>query len=324
MWALLRRFFFTGSTPERLGATRMLLGLGLIPFHLLEFHNLLQVDLYGPRYFYLDPIWYFQVLGIAYHYPSVVLGAFALLLLATAAFAVGWWTRPAAVLMLLLILYLQGARDSMAGDVHHRYLNPFHVLLFFTLSRCGEVMSLDARRSGMPAPLAEWEASWPVRASQVYIASFYFWSGLAKLRMSGLDWIHGGERIQFLLLARATRFGLGEDGEPSGSALALWLGQFPTLLEAAMIGTLAFELGFPAVLVVRRAAGRLAFLAGVTFFHVANFVLLNVKFLFLPAVFVLFFDPSRPLKGGIRRAAEFAKFHSARLKAMQYRALDRK
>jgi hypothetical protein len=312
--ALLSRFFFTGSTPERLGATRILLGLGLIPFHILQFHNLLQVELQGPRYFYLDPIWYFDLLGIEYHYPYVVLGAFALLLFVTGAFSVGWRTRPAAVLMLLLILYLQGARDSIAGDVHHRYVIPFHVLLFFALSRCGEVLSLDARRSGKPANLAEWEASWPIQASQVYVASFYLWSGLAKLRMSGLAWIHGGERIQSLLLARATRFGLGEGGEPSGSALALWLAQFPTLLEAVAVGTLAFELGFPAVLVVRRAAVRLAFLAGMTFFHVANFILINVKFLFLPVVFVLFFDCSSFLRVLTRRAAEYAKARGTRLR----------
>jgi hypothetical protein len=225
MRTILSRFFFTGSTPERLGTTRILLGLGLIPFTILEFYELLQVNLQGPNYFYLDPVWYFQLLGIKYHHPYVVLGSFILLLCATVAFTIGWRTRPAAILMLLLILYLLGARDSIAGDVHHRYVIPFHILLFFALSRCGEVMSVNAQLSGKPTLLPEWEASWPIQASQVYLASFYFWSALAKLRMSGLDWISGGERIQALLLARAVRFGLAEDEGSSGSTIALWIAQ---------------------------------------------------------------------------------------------------
>jgi hypothetical protein len=35
---------------------------------------------------------------------------------------------------------------------------------------------------------------------------------------------------------------------------------------------------------------RVGFVAGVAFFHLANFVLLNVQFLFMPVVFVTFFD----------------------------------
>ena len=310
MQARLSRFFFTGSTPERLGTTRILLGLGLIPFNILEFHTLLQVDLQGPSYFYLDPVWYFQLLGIEYHRPYIVLGSFVLLLCTTVAFMVGWRTQPAAILMLLLILSLLGARDSIAGDVHHRYVIPFHILLFFALSRCGAVMSVDAKRSGKSVPLQEWEASWPIQASQVYLASFYFWSGLAKLRMSGLDWISGGERIQDLLLSRAMRFGPAGEGELSGSAIALWVAQFPTLLEAVTVGTLAFELCFPVLLVMRRTAVRLVFLTGVTFFHIVNFILINVQFLFLPVVFVLFFDVSNSLRFLTRRATEKAQVSS--------------
>ncbi len=52
------------------------------------------------------------------------------------------------------------------------------------------------------------------------------------------------------------------------------------------------ELGFPLLLLVRPVWLRLAFLAGVTLFHVGNFALMNVQFLFLPVVFVLFVDPT--------------------------------
>ena len=62
MLAALDRFFFSGSTPERLGATRLLLGLGLVPFFALQFGAFFDVDPLGPSFYYLDPIWYFGAL----------------------------------------------------------------------------------------------------------------------------------------------------------------------------------------------------------------------------------------------------------------------
>ncbi len=300
--AWLAWFLFTGSSGERLGATRILIGIGLLPFHATQYGGLLQVDLAGPRWFYLDPVWYFAVLGIRAHEPVAVLIAFGLLLVATLCFALGYRTRTAAWTSLILILFLKGARDSMAGDIHHRELIPFHLLLFFALSRCGDALSLDARRPHA-RPLAEWEASWPIQAAQLYIASFYFWSGVAKLRVAGTAWIEGGG-LQQLLIGRSLRFGVPEDDTPSGGSLALWLAQYPDLLGMLAGGTVALELGFLALPLLRPLWMRAVFLAGVTFFHLANFVLLKVKFLLLPVVFVTYFDVTpigRAIHGWVSR-----------------------
>jgi hypothetical protein len=56
------------------------------------------------------------------------------------------------------------------------------------------------------------------------------------------------------------------------------------------------ELGFPLLLLIRPLWMRLAFLGGVTFFHIANWVLMSVQFLFLPVTFVVFLDASRLIK----------------------------
>jgi hypothetical protein len=285
----LRRFLFEGSSPERLAATRFLLGLGLAPFFLTQYGAAFDVAPFGAHWHYLDPVWYFRLLGIESNVPWLAMAGVALLMAALVCFALGLRTRLVAWLALILILLLTGARDSVAGDVHHRELIPFHILFFFACSRCGDVASLDARRAPRP-PLAEWEASWPIRAAQLYVASFYLWSGLAKLRLSGLDWFAGGEAMQSLLLGRAVRFGIGDGGDPAGSALGLWLARYPEVLMLAAIGVLAMEIGFPILLFLRSLRLRVAFLAGVTFFHVANFVLMDVMFLLLPVVFVLFFD----------------------------------
>ena len=286
------RFLFTGSAAERLGATRLLLGLGLVPFHATQYAELLSVDLLGPRWYYLDRVWYFDLLDIRYHEPIVVAVAFAALLVATVCFAVGYHTRTAAWTSLLLILFLKGARDSFAGDIHHRELIPFNLLLFFALSRCGDALSVDARRRST-RPLEEWEASWPIQASQLYVAAFYFWSGVAKLRVSGVAWIASGTSLQGLLARRTLRF----DGEAaagaSGGSLGLWMAGHPDALHLLAIGTLAVELAFLILPFVRARWYRAVYLTGLTFFHIANFVLLQVLFLFLPVVFVVFLDPTR-------------------------------
>jgi hypothetical protein len=287
--AWLGRFVFSGSSAERLGATRFLLGLGLVPFFWMQFASFFALDPFGPRFHHIDPIWYFAALGIERLEPALSQLGVVLLSGALVAFALGWRTRASAIAALVLIVVLKGMRDSAAGDVHHRELIPFHVLLFFACSRSGETFSFDALRAGAQAQLAEWEASWPIRASQLYIAAFYWWSGVAKLRATGLAWF-GPDVSAQLMLARAVRFGL-EDGKPvDGSALGLWLGQQPELLWLAGAGVAVMELGFPALLFLRALWLRVAFAVGVAFFHVANYMLLNVQFLFMPVVFVTFFD----------------------------------
>jgi hypothetical protein len=291
------RFFFTGGSADRLGMLRIVLGLGMVPFHALQFASVWELDPFGPHWHYIEPLWYFRLLGIEALDPLAAQAAFVLVILASFTFAAGLFTRTSLAVMLLTVVYLKGTRDSVAGDLHHRYLMPVTVLFFMALSPCGDVLSLDARRrrargQAIPA-IEEWEASWPIKASQLYICSFYFWSAIAKVRMSGLEWA-APERIQTLLLQRAVRYGFAE-GVPAGSTLAFELSQNEFVCGILAGMTYVFEFGFPLILFIRRPALRWLFFAGVTFFHVANFVLIEVKFLFLPVLFVIFFDVAWPL-----------------------------
>lgn len=290
------RFFFEGCTPEQLGVLRICLGFGMLPFHILQFGSLFALNSTGAHFYYIERIWYFDWLGIEMLDPMFVFVVLGVLLVSTLSFALGFFTRTSLFVMLLCVVYLKGVRDSIAGDVHHRYLIPFHILLLFLLSRSGEIFSIDEfRRRGrrkFPA-LSEWEATWPIKASQLYVCSFYLWSAVAKARMSGTGW--SADRLQHLLLERAVRYGF-EDGVPAGSSLGYALAHSELLCQALASATYIFEFGFPLILLIRDARLRLAFFVGVTFFHVTNFVLLDVKFLFLPIVFLLFFDVSQPFR----------------------------
>ncbi|MFQ5505308.1 MAG: HTTM domain-containing protein, partial [Planctomycetota bacterium] len=234
--------------------------------------------------------WYFSLLGIERHVPLLTFVVFGVLMLSTVTFALGLRTRTSIVLMLLAIVYLKGVRDSISGDVHHRYLIPFHILLFLLFSRAGSSCSLHNRIRARAPKLEEWEASWPIKAMQVYLCFFYFWAGVAKLRVAGLSWFTQGTHLQEDLLNRSLRYGFSAGGEPAGSWLAFRLAHEPLLCTVLSIATMAFELGFPLLLLVKKARWRLLLLAGVAAFHVTNYILLNVKFLLLPLVFLIFFD----------------------------------
>ncbi len=291
------RFFYTGSSAERLGMLRIILGLGMVAFHASQFSTFWELESFGPTWHYIEPIWYFRLLGVTTMHPWLAQAAYVVLMAATLAFAAGYRTRLSLGLVLLGIVLLKGMRDSVAGDVHHRYLMPFTVLAFLWLSRCGDVLSLDERRrrdQGRPSPpIEEWEASWPIKASQLYICSFYFWSAIAKARMTGIAWAEP-DRIQSLLTQRAVRFGFKE-GVPAGSTAAWELAQNETLSGMLAGATYVFEFGFPLILLIHQPVLRWLFFAGITVFHVANFVLIDVKFLFLPVLFLIFFDVSVPL-----------------------------
>jgi hypothetical protein len=287
-------FFFEGFSGESLGSLRIAFGAGLFLFHFTQFDHVFRSRVGGAEYYFLDPMWHFQLLGIDHMVPWTNYVAFGLLLAATATMTIGLWTRSSILCVLLCILYLKGVRDSVAGDVHHRYLMPTQILFFLLLSKCGWVRSLDERlrraRGAVARRVEGWEASWPIKAAQLYVVSFYFWSACAKMRVSGTEWFIDGRYLQSILLKRSLIWGADETGAPVGNTLAWELAQHPGLCMVLALTVLGMEFGFPLLLLVRSALWRALILLGVTLFHLANLVLIYVGFAFIPIVFLVFFD----------------------------------
>ncbi len=284
------QFFFTGFSGESLGLLRMYIGVGLLFFHTYQFATVLTLNPIGAMYYFIEPIWYFKVLGIQYHVPALSFLMYAILMSATIAMILGKNTRASIVVIILCIFYLKGVRDSFSGDVHHRYIIPMQILFLFLLSKCGEVLSRDARQLHHPKEVQEWEASWPIKTMQLYVALFYFWSVIAKVRVSGWVWFAGEGRIQEVLIHRSIRWGVNDKGEVLKNALSFELAQHPDIIQVFSILVLAFELGFPLILFIKSVKLRLAFVLGVTSFHIATFVLMDVNFLLIPFVYLIFFD----------------------------------
>lgn len=285
-------FFFTGYSVRSLGALRVALGIGFLFFQFSEFLPLLDLDP-GREWFFLHRVWYFRALGLERLQPMVCWVVMGALVLATLSMTVGSRTRASISVVLLASTYLQGARDSVVGDTHHRLFIWITVFFFLLLSDSGRAYSLDERRRTASAgedAVPEWRASWPIRAMQLYTASFYLWSALAKLRVSGVDWLAGGGKLQEILLRRSAMWGLSDQGQPLGNPLAFFLAHQPELLEVLGASVLIMEASFPLVLFIASNRRKALFLGAVAVFHVANFLLIYVGFLFMPLVFVIFFD----------------------------------
>jgi len=303
--SIVDRFFFDWFSGETLGAVRLYFGIGLALYLASQYPQLLILDAFGPQFHYTIPIWYFHLLGIDHNIPWLNLPVMILMLAACLFFAFGKWTKPAIIVILITMFYLKGVRDSFTGDVHHREVPVFALLILFLFSKCNRVLGIDARRRGSQG-IEDWEASWPLRAMQVWIAFFYFWALMAKLRVSGLTWFENGGRIQETLVARALRDGFTTNGEVANLSLAWELAQRPDLIFLCGAAVFIFELLIPLILFVKEWRWRLVLLIGATMFHISNFLLMNVQFYLYPLLFVVFFDMAkvhRALKAKLRLRA---------------------
>ncbi|HBR57207.1 MAG TPA: hypothetical protein DEA22_07035 [Blastocatellia bacterium] len=287
------RFWFSNPTTiENIGLARIGLGLGLILLNISEFHTLLTLNLSGPYFYYIERVWYFKLLGIETMIPALNLAFFALLMAATVGVILGWRTRISAAVLILCIFYLMGVRDSIAGDEHHRYYMWVHALVFLAIGRAGEVLGLDARRARRP--MEAWEATWPIRAAQAYVAWFYFISAVAKVRVSGMNWLATGAPVQKMLLVAQSRWGVDD------TTVGRMLSDNPTLALIAVVMTMTVEFGFPLLLFVRSEKLRLIFLLGIAFFHITNAAIGGVNFWVTPFLFIVFFDLGKRFEGRAR------------------------
>ena len=282
-------YFYTGYSGDSLGALRAIFGAGLLLYHITQFPHVLALRPTGAHTHFIEPIWYFEYLGISTHIPWLNIPVFILMMVATVFFMVGKWTKPSILILFICICYLKGVRDSFAGDVHHRYIVPVTLLFLFFFSKCHQHFALDAKGKTSPA-IEEWEASWPIRTAQTYIVFYYFWAIVAKLRVSGWDWFDRAGMIQSKLIGRSLRSGFGEDGEVLRRAYAFDLAEHVWVVFAMGALVALFELFSPLVLIIRRCWATILFLLGAASFHVANFILLNVQFFMYPFVFFTFFN----------------------------------
>lgn len=110
----------------------------------------------------------------------------AVLLLSSIAMTIGWHSRLASTLVLVLLYsFVQGYRPAFNGGDSVLCIEAF----VLALSSSGAALSLDRRRSTGSFWSAQWRAPWAIRLLQVELASIYAWS--AQIKLTGSKWVDG-------------------------------------------------------------------------------------------------------------------------------------
>jgi len=124
---------------------------------------------------------------------------------------------------------------------------------------------------------------WPIRTAIAVMAVIYCFTGIWKLRNSGIDWVLSDNMKWALAWGRVR-------GEPTPlQGVAVWLADHRPLPELFAACILAFEVSFPLVVVFRRV--RPLYVVAAWLFHMGTVLLLGLDYTVWPAtVTILLID----------------------------------
>ncbi|MBL8997125.1 MAG: HTTM domain-containing protein [Gemmatimonadetes bacterium] len=192
-------------------------------------------------------------------------------------------TLLAAVLLVATLLGIRPRVTAFASALLLYHLAPLESIVWtpapygrgltlptLALLLCGIAPSADALAPGARTTAPSWRYGWPVRLLQVWLVSVYFFSGVAKLRASGLAWASGENLTHWLRLATQNEL------VNVHVAVGGWIADRPLAASGAGALTLAFELGCVVALFSRRARPWFALVA--IGFHVGIYLAMNITF----------------------------------------------
>lgn len=171
-----------------------------------------------------------------------------------------------AVLLLVLTTY----RNSWGKVLHTENLFVLHTIVL-GLAASAEAWSLDARRRER-APGPERRFGWPVWIVSLVTVATYLVAGLAKLELSGWDWVSGEQLRNQVAFDNLRKDLFGEPASP----LAPFLLRHAWLFTPAGVTSLAVELGAPLALL--GGWWRRVWVGSAWLFHLAILALMAILF----------------------------------------------
>ncbi|MGH7175962.1 MAG: DCC1-like thiol-disulfide oxidoreductase family protein, partial [Tepidisphaeraceae bacterium] len=199
---------------------------------------------------------------------------------------IGMYTRLSVWISAVLGLYLLGVPHNFGKTGHGDGVLAL-MMFIFALSRCGDGWSVDslfrAWRSRQPRPrrAISGEYTWPIRFGWILLSIVFCAAGIAKLRISGLEWVTSDNLSNMIL-----QHYYGEYSYP-GFDLGPRIAQIKWLCRVMAGGTLVLEVFFPLVLFFRWA--RWVFVPGMFLAQIGIGVLMGVwftQFMFIYLFFV--------------------------------------
>ena len=281
--ARIDHFWFAEAPAMRLAILRILVGSFALVYLGLRFSSLVNIAGSSPDLF--EPVG-----TAAFLSGPIPMQAFRIVLVLTlaanVAFLLGWHYRYTGPLFGALLLWILCYRNSW-GMIYHNYnLLVLHALIL-GLTRAEDALSLDAlarsRYVGRGRNLlgswrireaaGGWEYGYPIRLICTVTVLTYFLAGVAKVAGPlGWSWATGeAMRIQVAF------DGLRKEFLSAGaSAMSFIVFDQLWLFTIMGIGTLALELGAPAVLLHKRLAYLWAI--GAFMMHWGIYVIMEIEF----------------------------------------------
>jgi len=255
------RWFFAPAPAERLAGLRILVGLfafGWVTARLVELHRVASLPTgfhpYGLARLAPEPL-----------PPEVVLAIGIATSVLMALFVLGIAYRVLAPIAAIALTFTLCYRNSWGMPFHTENLLVLHVIAL-AIAPAADVWALGRRRTSATG------YGWPLKLMLALTASTYVLAGIAKLRLSGVDWIDGETLRNHIAIDNLRKQLFGDPIAP----LATTLLEHPGVLAVFSVASITLELGSPVALISARLGRWWA--AGVWGFHVGVVLLMNIWF----------------------------------------------
>lgn len=214
--------------------------------------------------------------------PKSILLFKVVLVVSLAVAAAGYKTSTSTKFAAIAYVFYQGLLRSF-GHVNHDEMVAIWSTIVLAMTSCGDGFSIDARLNpagGDKKPPSAY--GYPIFLMRCILAWSYFSAALLKLRIAGLEYFTADS-----LLTLMVHNSLGNMHD-SQFQYALLMPQFRSIMGAAALSAVVWELLFPLAL-ISRTAGRVLLWIGVVF-HVSTLLLMNITFPVQIVMYGLFVD----------------------------------
>jgi len=257
----IERWIFSPGSPERLAAIR----IGLCSVLALRLTRTVYLSIAGQPKALYRPLSFMHLLhsmpSSDVVLPIQIVGGVAAVLA-----AVGWRSRITLPVAWACGMFLGGMTTSLGKVVHNDVLLLLCMVPLLA-APVSDAWSLDAR-AGRAKRGEAIRYGWPVQTALIVVAGSYFFSGLAKLVNSGAAWATGSNMRWVLYIS--------SDSRPTPDHWSLFIADRAWLAHVVAAMILFLELGFPIVLIWKRA--RPWFVAGAILFHLGTWLTLGLDY----------------------------------------------
>jgi hypothetical protein len=234
---LIERIVRPEAPAERLGALRVLVGLFAVIYLLARTVAMVS----KPHQAAWRPAGVAKLLSAPL--PSwVLIVTFVLTIASGLCFLLGYRFRATGPVFAALLLWTLSYRNSFGMIWHTENLLVMHVAIL-AFSGAASAMSLDACRAPQGAASSKRFGATIQLVNLVTVLS-YVLAGIAKLRVSGLDWTTGDILRNHVAYDNLRKLLLGDSYSPLGA----WAARHAWLFKPFAVVTIVFELGAPIAL----------------------------------------------------------------------------